>query len=248
MEPRRRLPIVGSLGPESITLAAEAHAVPLLKSGPREERVTRAADTARAWLADTVDQLLVALPPKRAIACAEGCAFCCHLKVIASPVEVLALAAHLRRTLTPEALSELRARVSKTDAVTHGMSTDARARAKTPCPVLVDGRCAGYAQRPLNCAGACSMDAGDCERAFSRPEEDIPVPIYFPQPGAANAITAGLSRATFGAGLDGTMLELIAGLRVALDEPDAEARWWRREGVFAGAVDAELAATLAALP
>jgi hypothetical protein len=241
MTEKRRLPVVGPLAPQTITVAAERAALASLKNGPREQRVPTTAAHARAWLLDTIDRLAEVQPPERPIACAEGCAFCCHLKVIATPVEVLALAAELRRTLSADALAAVIERVQRADVERHGLDTDARARMKAPCPLLEDHRCVGYAARPLHCMGACSMSRAQCERAFESPDQDIPVPIWAPQNIAADTIAAGLSRAIMGTKLDGTMLELVAGLRVALEHPDAEDRWRKGEPIFASAHDAELA-------
>jgi len=245
-EEKRRLPVVGPLEPHGITVAAERGALPSLKNGPREQRVPATAALARAWLVDTAERLAQETPPARPIACAEGCAFCCHLKVIASPVEVLALAAHLRRKLEPAALESLRSRVAAADEELRGKTTEERAAMKTPCPLLEDHRCVGYEARPLHCMGACSLDARACERAFDQPEEDVPVPLWLPQANAADAISAGVSRATAGARLDGTMLELVAGVKIALADADAEDRWRKGEPIFRDAYDAELAAMIAA--
>jgi hypothetical protein len=243
---KRRLPILGPLEPHAITVAAERAALPALKNGPREQRVPTTAALARAWLADTIDRIAIETPPQEPVACAEGCAFCCHLKVIASPVEVLALAAQLRRSLPTEKLAEVKARVAAADAAFHGKTTDERVLMKAPCPLLEDRRCIGYEARPLHCMGAVSLDAKACERAFEQPDRDLPVPVWTPQANAADAIAAGLSRATVGAKLDGTMVELVAALRIALEAPDAEDRWRKGEPVFAPAYDAELAAMIAA--
>ena len=245
MTEKRRLPVVGPLEPHTITVAAERAALVSLKNGPREQRVPTTAAHARGWLLDTIDRLAEIDPPAHPIECAEGCAFCCHLKVLASPVEVLALAGELRRALSADALAAVTERVQRADAERHGLDTDARARMKAPCPLLEDHRCVGYAARPLHCIGACSMSRAKCERAFDNPDKDVPVPIWAPQSIAADTIAAGVSRATTGARLDGTMLELVAGLRVALETPDAEDRWRRGEPVFASAHDAELAALVA---
>lgn len=243
---KRRLPIQGPLEPHAITVAAERAALPALRNGPREQRVPTTAALARAWLADTIDRIALETPPEQRVACAEGCAFCCHLKVIASPVEVLALASHLRKALSPEALDDVKTRVAAADTAFHDKTTDERALMKAPCPLLEERRCIGYEARPLHCMGAASLDAEACERAFEHPARDLPVPVWTPQANAADAIAAGLSRATAGAKLDGTMVELVAALRIALEVPDAEDRWRKGEPVFAPGYDAELAALIAA--
>ena len=54
-----------------------------------------------------------------------------------------------------------------------------------------------------------------------------------------NAVMAGLGWAAKERGLDATPLELIAALRVALERPNAAARWLAKLPVFATARDAE---------
>ena len=53
-----------------------------------------------------------------------------------------------------------------------------------------------------------------------------------------SAVLAGLGSAARDAGRDGALLELVAALRIALDHPDAAARWEAGRPVFAPARDA----------
>lgn len=204
------------------------------------------AEQVLTWCDDTVAGAMLRFPPSRTIGCAPGCAWCCHLKVLATPVEVLAVAGYLRRTLAPDALARFQDRVERTDAVTRGMGTSDRAALKLPCPVLQEGACAAYSRRPVHCAGANAFDPDACRAAFERPDEDALVEHYPAQRLTADATMAGLSRALFGARLDGRPLELVAGLAVALRDARAEERWRSGEPVFAEAVDRELEALLGA--
>ncbi len=233
----RRLPLLGKLGPDSIAEAMEQATAAMLKEGVG---CGEHAQQGLAWFDAVLDEAKRAFPPSAPIGCAEGCAYCCHLKVIATPTEVIALADELRASLTPEQLQALRERVAAASALTRGATAEERARARVPCPVLVEGRCAGYAARPLHCAGANSFDPSACQRAFERPDEEVPIGHYPAQRLAADALAAGLSRGLLRARLDGRMVELVAGLLVALDLEDAEARWRAGEPVFVSAVDREL--------
>ena len=64
-------------------------------------------------------------------------------------------------------------------------------------------------------------------------------PAYVPVYELASAVLAGLGRAALDAGRDGTLLELVAALRIALDRPNAAERWRKGLHPFDPAVDAE---------
>ncbi len=199
---------------------------------------------ALGWLDDALAMVKARLPPERPTGCAEGCAYCCHLKVLVSPSEAIHLGRHLRATRTADELSSLRARLASADQKTRGLGTRERAALQLACPLLVDGRCSAYEARPLHCAGANAYDPRDCARAFASPEVDVPVAFYVPQAQLADVITAGISRASFRTGHVGAMLELIAALSLVLEDPSREEAWLRGEDAFAEARDAELEALL----
>ncbi len=237
----RRLPLAGKLGPDTIVSAVERGAVQMARegSGPLE-----IAAQCLGWVNEAIDLAIQTFPPVRPIGCRTGCAFCCHLKVIATVPEVLALVDHFEQTLSPEGLADLRARVAKANAAVESATADERARRQEPCPLLVDARCTAYEKRPLHCAGANSFDPAMCEDAFRRPDEEVLVAHYPAQRIAADAAGAGLSRALFALGLDGRMVELVAALHLALSDRSAGERWRRGEPAFEAAVDRELLAML----
>lgn len=196
----------------------------------------RAVDLARAAVARE--------PPTRPIACAKGCSFCCHSKVILTAVEALRIAAHLRSTLDPAALAAIGARIAAVDDRTRGLTRARRFEEKIACPLLADdGSCSVHEARPLTCAGWTSLDAAACERHFGGETEGATPPVYGLGYEITGAILAGLALACGDAGLDGSLLELVAAVRIALERPTAGERWRRRLPVFALARDAESAAT-----
>lgn len=198
----------------------------------------RALDLARAALARE--------PPSRPIACARGCSWCCASKIVVTPPEALRLAAHLRATLDEAALAAVSARIAAVDERTRGLSRARRFEEKVLCPLLADdGSCSVHEVRPLVCAGWTSLDAGACERHFTAESEGASAPTYGLGYEITGAILAGLVQACADAGLDGTLLELVAALRIALARPNAAERWRRRLPVFALARDAESAQRLA---
>jgi Fe-S-cluster containining protein len=106
-------------------------------------------------------------PPDAPLACAAGCAACCHMGVDVTVFEAAAVAAHLETRVDPRARARLHRRVLETAARTKGMDPHARRRAAVPCALLEDdGRCAVYEARPVLCRATMATDAAACHRAF----------------------------------------------------------------------------------
>jgi hypothetical protein len=202
-----------------------------------------AIEAARMALERTLELARAALsrePPARPIACAKGCSHCCSSKVVITAPEALRIAAHLRRTLDPEALSAALARVVAVDDRTRGLTRARRFEAKIACPLLADdGSCSVHEVRPVTCAGWTSLDVGACERHFAAEIEQKSAPVYALGYEISGAVLAGLAQACADVGLDGSLLELTAAARIALERPTAGERWRRRLPVFWRARDAE---------
>lgn len=239
MAGRRHLALVRPTRQEGVRAAATSALGELLASRPE---LGEAHDALLAWHAEAVSAYHEDIPPSAPLACGPGCAHCCHLKVIVTGLEALALAAALRERLSAEALAALEGRLRAADAVTRGLTTGERAAHKLPCPVLGDDRlCLGFERRPFGCRGANSYDREACASAFARPDEDLPLPFYGPDKRAAAAFIHASQEALAKNGMDPRPLELIAALRVALEVPDVARRYARGEPVFEGAVDREAA-------
>jgi Fe-S-cluster containining protein len=168
-------------------------------------------------------------------ACEAGCVWCCYQRVSASPAEVLRIVDYLRQNHSPEELASLHARVVELDQQTRGLSAEERLNIQQPCPLLVDGRCSVYYVRPLTCRGYTSNDVFLCQRKTEEPAQTFHIeadPIrYFYCQGVLNGIYDGLTAH----GLDGDMVELIAALRIALEDAASLKRWLKGERLFAEA-------------
>ena len=178
-------------------------------------------------------------PPASPVACAKGCPACCVSKVAVVAPEVLRIAEHLRRSLSPEAFAALVERVRAADERTRGLSRAERARAAVPCPLLVDGACSVHEVRPLICRGWTSLDAEACARHFAHPDGAPVPPSYRVAYELASAVLAGVGRAALDAGRDGRLLELTAALLIALEDPGAAADWDVGHPAFSPALDGE---------
>lgn len=166
--------------------------------------------------------------PKITLACSKGCSHCCHMWVSVSAPEALNLASRLRRENR-----DLEA-VLRASAVTKGMTFDERGQFVSPCPLLGPaGACTVYTDRPITCRTATSTDAELCRRAYlDLSPEEIPQSMYHMTQRAVYAIA--LKGAFKREGLSTAAYELNEVLSVALETPDAEARWLAGDDIFAG--------------
>lgn len=238
---RRSLPLASPVGPAQVATASHQAFAAAFANDKSREQVVSAAEDASAWLSELTEQVAERIPLQQPIACSSGCAYCCHLKVLVTAPEAIRVVAYLRATLDPASFETLRAKVRETDSRTHAMTTDERAVAKIPCPLLDDGKCVAYEARPLACRSANSYDKDSCRRGFEHPELNVNIPSYQPETQIAGAIRSGISNGAGQNGLDGFLLELIAAVRVALDDPSVADTWGRGQPVFASAHDAEFA-------
>ncbi|HEY3666443.1 MAG TPA: YkgJ family cysteine cluster protein, partial [Polyangiaceae bacterium] len=94
--------------------------------------------------------------------------------------------------------------------------------------------CLVYEARPLACRGYNSLDAESCRRSLDDDLEIVESNVPLARDCAAVAL--GLLAGIADAGLPAELLELTAGLHIALSEPDALQRWLRGGPVFAAAL------------
>jgi hypothetical protein len=203
------------------TIGATRILLDVLEGGSQQ----RASETARRAL-EIFDLSVKRNPPEAPLACARGCAFCCHSFVTATAPEVFLLARTIRTA--NKDLGPVLERVRATIAATAGLDKVQRFATRQACSMLVANECSAYAGRPF------SMQR--CEQAFETGSEDIPTPAIhaFLRRACRQALWSGLAAK----GLSCIGYELNQALLIALEHPDAEARWLAGEDIFAG-IDAD---------
>ncbi len=177
------------------------------------------------------------------LACHDGCAACCNLRVAASAPEILLIARFIVATQPAFAkiAVDLGRRVGGEDAITRSLTEKERLELRRPCPFIEDGLCLIYRARPLACRGHASFDKRACGDAVtgSGGEAQISVPHFLVRSIVQNAMLAAL-RDT---GLSWRLYELNAAVNFALSNPDAETNWLEGSDPFFEAaireVDAE---------
>lgn len=191
--------------------------------------------TATRRIQRLIDDELRRLPvaDRAPVACAAGCALCCHLRVVATPAEVFGLVDFLERTLDADAFAAFRARASATAERVSALSDERLLTTNVACPALVDGRCSGYAARPLNCRSYHSLSLAACQASFDAPDD---LSLGHPQYGAVARVHEGAQGGYIdglaAAGYDAAQYELATALAEVLSDPDARARFERGDKAF----------------
>ena len=159
------------------------------------------------------------------IACAAGCAFCCHQRVSVFAHEAVALLQHVRAKLPRAEAQAIGRRILVNASTIDGWTPEQHRAAYLRCALLVDGRCAAYEARPSACARYHSLSRARCEYSFDHPE-DIGTPRNS-RPALAeiqelgSTLDLGVEAALVDAGLAATKTELHQTLRALLEDSSA---------------------------
>ncbi len=181
-----------------------------------------------------VERVNTLVPPEKPIACGAGCPFCCHIRLTASPVEILLVADHLRATQSAAELQVTKRRVANMDYLTRGRGEARREAMRLPCSMLVERSCAIHQVRPISCRAVASVDLPACERAYATRMAE-PVPQVRLQGMAADGVGYGLIAGLAESGYGVENVEFNAGLHIALQTDDAARRWLDGENLFEAA-------------
>jgi hypothetical protein len=189
------------------------------------------ASKAAKWAHEFFETSLKKNPSEHKIACAKGCAHCCHVSVSAMAPEIFHVANTLRAA-HPNDFEATRARIRAAESMTHGLSGIERGKRRLPCALLENNVCSVYDARPGPCRGAASTSMRACEIAFSGGNAGIPTPSVWTA--LRNAHLQAMWAALTAAELPSDSYDLNEAICVALEQPDAEARWLKGEDIFRG--------------
>jgi hypothetical protein len=173
------------------------------------------------------------LPNGKNISCKKGCYWCCYLRVKVTPLEVMCIRDYLQMNQRPEEIDALKQRFAETDEITRGMDGIGRVYVKKVCPLAVDKQCLVYPVRPIACRIYHSLSSLDCKLLLENDHHELKIRQDIS--GMGIGMFAGLTEGLRSVGLQTRLLELIAGLRIALNEPDLFHSWFAGYPVFSGA-------------
>ena len=168
-------------------------------------------------------------------ACCAGCAFCCHLRVEAKPIEAILIAAHINATFPAEERDQLMIRLRKVVERLRGMSGDQHRKTRIRCALLGDDdKCSVYPVRPIECRGYNALFVEDCREAFANPGKGSEIRLDLHARVAAMSVKHGAHDGLGQFGLDRKAYELNSLVLRALETPRVAERWIRGEDVFRG--------------
>jgi Fe-S-cluster containining protein len=174
----------------------------------------------------TIDEVTANAPK---LGCKDGCAYCCYQNVEVTIPEAILVAAHLVDAANPQ-----RAKIIETARAMKGTSDAARLRAGTACPLLVDGKCSVYDDRPLMCRSVFAADSAQCRRAHLASIQGREAPIEFFA--LAQYFVLGDQAALRGIlkdmRLQYDLVELTQAVAAFLEDPGLIERWLAGETIF----------------
>ncbi len=157
------------------------------------------------------------------IACAAGCAFCCHQRVGVFAHEAVALLHHVRTQVPRDHAEAIERRIRANAKTIDSWTPEQHRSANLTCALLVDGRCAAYDARPSACARYHSLSRARCEYSYEHPEHIGTPRNSRPALAQIQDFAAALDSATeaalIDAGLSAEKRELHQTLRALLDDP-----------------------------
>lgn len=172
-------------------------------------------------------------PLPQAVACREGCDWCCYNQVEVTAPEALLLGHFVAANFSPAEKESLLERIMRTRALTAGQDKVARARRRRelPCPLLVARRCAAYGVRPLTCRAMHALDEVQCEQEIISGELGGSS-YYAHRQDITVSVAAGLRAGCRELGWQDGPLDLESALHDFLTQENPAARWLKGEKVF----------------
>lgn len=166
------------------------------------------------------------------VACRAGCGTCCHNEVAVQAHEVLIVAEHLQKTLSPAELDTLIARTAAQRAEFVGHRGEADwLRPQDPCVLLREGSCSVYEARPEICRAYHSNNLAGCEQNLRARYEQVDVKVEGLR-GRMFAVMLGTDQAIEELGFDDRAYDFGSALHDALTDPLCAVRWAARQTAF----------------
>jgi Fe-S-cluster containining protein len=228
-----------------------------LQAGARQEMAVTVRDggsVAKAmarlgtWLDDSTRALYARFDHLRkkkksipVVACKMGCVYCCTNRVTCQIPEVIRIAEFIQAKWSPEQIEAARARIEAHVSTTASLEGEAKYSRVQPCAFLTEaGACGIHNVRPISCRGFSSFDVRQCRASYDNPtDHDINIPIVAPQFRASRAILKGVGEGLVQLGIESEAVELVQGVKICLDNPDAVSGWLAGGKDFEPAIDRE---------
>ena len=167
------------------------------------------------------------------LACGEGCAVCCSLRVDVFAHEIFPIAHYIRSHFSVEESAGVMSRLAAHAEQVLALTPFEHATQNITCPLLQNGRCSVYAVRPNACRRHHSQDLAACQYTYDHPT-DLETPAAHDRE-LFRALSGAMQEnidAYAGHGFDHTIYELGTALHEALHDPASWERWRGRGPAF----------------
>ena len=181
------------------------------------------------------DQLIEQLTADsgQAKACVKGCAWCCHLKVVADAVEVFSMVDYVRSELDADQIEQIIKTARHNIEEARHLSHEQHSTINQKCPLLLDNACVAYPVRTIRCRNFHAVDDSSCRASYDNPEdlsilnENIPE-LYIASMGSGDGFLAALHTCDF----DDRLYDLNGAFVEALENPACKQRYDAGERAF----------------
>lgn len=166
-------------------------------------------------------------------ACARGCTYCCHFKVIADAVEVFAMVDYVKSNLDQNQLEQIIQSAKYNIEQAKNLNHEEQATINQKCPLLVDNDCVIYPVRLIKCRNFHATDNNSCRESYENPK-DLTIlnnhiaELYI----AATGSSDGFMTALHAHGYDDRIYDFNAAFIEAIEDPSCKRRYDARKRAF----------------
>lgn len=108
---------------------------------------------------------------KKAKACARGCTYCCHFKVIADAVEIFAMVDYVQANFDQTQIDQITQSAKQNIEEARTLSHEQHSTINQKCPLLIDNACAVYPVRTIRCRNFHAVDVSSCRASYDNPKD-----------------------------------------------------------------------------
>jgi len=174
------------------------------------------------------DQLIekVSAESSQSKACAKGCAYCCHFKVVADAVEIFSMVDYVKTTLSAEQIEQIMQSAKQNVQEAKHLTHEQHATINQKCPLLMDSACVVYPVRSIKCRNFHATDNSGCQASYENPKDlsilnDSIPQLYVAATGSGDGFMAALHTA----GYDDRLYDFNAAFIEAMEDPACQRRY-----------------------
>lgn len=186
------------------------------------------------WAASAMDREFMRSRPQilSAVACREGCDYCCRVPLGVQAHEVLIVADHIKQHFSPSDIASIVERTAAHRKRVAGMTVPEFWTASQPCALLRDCRCSVYMARPEVCRAHHGGDASICKSNLGNHIKAMQSEGVLTLRSRMFGMMLGVDQAVAEAGFDGRSYDFGSALHEALTNSSCAYLWERKMRVF----------------